>query len=749
MKILNNIRDKSFPSLENIDQIIFQVEKLKETFQALIATKDEDEIDLAEQISEEIHSSFKKIIEADSESKVVIDEIRVNFESYYSKSVVISKKFIEDELDFSSSADEIKALIHEVNYLDDKLNEFRNASYFRFTSSIDEANQSSEISQDTGIMVMLIGLTISLILLMGVHWSIVKPIIDVSKASREIGAENYDIVLTNKSSDEIGILTRNFNKMVKLLKAHHQHLDFIRDQSIMISKSASFKTLERNIADTFKQVCKMNSLNFYLSSTCFLQARLKSGFYLLEDNGEPNQSTVEKFSSQSNDAEIIDNKIRSFDFKSNDLLAVVEINSDNLDDTYYKVLDSFSGSITNALSTINLETAKNLIEIKSKEIETIFNSISQGICTLSADGIIDLQYSRHLEVILGRKNLHGMNLIDLISEKTEMGGDAISAARNALLASSDDWVGYFSINADHLPRKIVRFNDNMQSQTLELDWVPLCDSTDNVVSVLVAIRDITKLQSLEEQASTFKQKSDIIIQLVEVRDHIYADTINRCVAVNKRFTKLSKKLEVEDDDIAILRRDLHTIKGNSRAAGFTYLTDTIHVLEQAISDLQTNLPNGKKLIGKQIKIIDRDKFLSCYSSYKQVYEKILNRSAEKNSKLELSLLNPAISALSSASKTASTFPINQIKHYLQSLTSGVDKVSDLIAETFKNNLKIANNLKISKPKLNVSGMKSVLIYSRNRMMFVDCLNHLFANSFYHGFGKQQGLKNHQIHVQAE
>ena len=751
INILNNVRDKSFPSLENINKIIFQVEKLKETFQAIIATKDEDEIESAEILSEKINSSFERIVEADPETKANIDEIKNIYESYYKKSIIISKKFIEDDLDFVSSGEELQELINEVNYLDKRLNEFRNTSYMRFTSSINKANESSSRSQNAGIVVMIIGVVISLILLIWVQWAIVRPIIDVSKASKEVGSENFNIELTAKSSDEIGVLTSNFNKMVKMLKAHHQHLDFIRTQSIMISKSRTFKNLENNISTAFEQVCEISSLKFYLSNTCFLQTKINRGFYLLEDNGEPDKTSFQDFSEENNDNEKDNNRIKSLDFRSNDLLAVVEVNSDNLDETKYKVLNSFSGSIANALSTINLETAKNLIEIKSREIETIFNNISQGICTLSGDGIIDLQYSRHLETILGKENLHGMNLIELLFENTNLGGDAMSAASNALLASAGDWVGYFSINSDHLPRKILRLNDKKQYQTLELDWVPLCDSENNVVSILVAIRDVSKLQALEEQASTFKQKSDMIIQLVEVKDHLYSDIISRCLSTHKKIVSLSKKSELENEDLIVLKRDLHTIKGNARSAGFTYLTDAVHVLEQEISELKNELRPNQKITGKQIKGISRDKFLSCYSSYKQVFEKILNRSPETNSKLEKRLLNPAINALSSSSKSLGPRQINQIRNYLQSLTTGVDNVSDLITETFNNNLKLAKSLNISKPKLNVSGMNEVLIYQRNRMAFVDCLNHLFANSFYHGFVHNEEINEneHQIHIKAE
>ncbi len=52
-----------------------------------------------------------------------------------------------------------------------------------------------------------------------------QPIIKLSKASIEVSNKNFDIELPIRSKDEIGILTKNFNNMVKEIKEYSLHLE--------------------------------------------------------------------------------------------------------------------------------------------------------------------------------------------------------------------------------------------------------------------------------------------------------------------------------------------------------------------------------------------------------------------------------------------------------------------------------------------------------------------------------------------
>lgn len=65
----------------------------------------------------------------------------------------------------------------------------------------------------------------------------VKPILELTSATKEVAKGNFDIQVENKSSDEIGQLTQNFNKMTRELK----NIEYLRKDFIS-SVSHEFKT---------------------------------------------------------------------------------------------------------------------------------------------------------------------------------------------------------------------------------------------------------------------------------------------------------------------------------------------------------------------------------------------------------------------------------------------------------------------------------------------------------------------------
>lgn len=66
---------------------------------------------------------------------------------------------------------------------------------------------------------------------------VVKPILMLTEATQQVAKGNFDIEVENDSEDEIGILTQNFNKMVKELR----HMEILRKDFIS-NVSHEFKT---------------------------------------------------------------------------------------------------------------------------------------------------------------------------------------------------------------------------------------------------------------------------------------------------------------------------------------------------------------------------------------------------------------------------------------------------------------------------------------------------------------------------
>merc|ERR1712000_163505 len=59
-----------------------------------------------------------------------------------------------------------------------------------------------------------------------------RPILQVTDAARRVADNDLDVVLRVKTSDEIGFLAREFNRMVKGLREHRQMQKFVSGSTL-------------------------------------------------------------------------------------------------------------------------------------------------------------------------------------------------------------------------------------------------------------------------------------------------------------------------------------------------------------------------------------------------------------------------------------------------------------------------------------------------------------------------------------
>lgn len=82
---------------------------------------------------------------------------------------------------------------------------------------------------------------------------VVEPVIELNLATQEVARGNFDIQVENKSNDEVGELTKNFNKMTRELK----NIEYLRKDFIS-SVSHEFKTPIASIQGFAKLLQKGN-----------------------------------------------------------------------------------------------------------------------------------------------------------------------------------------------------------------------------------------------------------------------------------------------------------------------------------------------------------------------------------------------------------------------------------------------------------------------------------------------------------
>ncbi len=192
---------------------------------------------LRDEIIQNQKSTATSIIELNEKTDLDLDEI-INLSSnpiYYAHK-------IED--------------IHSLNITDDEIlkvqnNEIVSLSHSQFGDistvlMVDNSYIQISISTQNNIFFVAIfrlGFTLLLCVLIGAFLMVfsakraIKPIVKLTDATKEVAKGNFDIVVENKSKDEIGQLTNNFNIMIQELK----NIEYLRKDFIS-NVSHEFKT---------------------------------------------------------------------------------------------------------------------------------------------------------------------------------------------------------------------------------------------------------------------------------------------------------------------------------------------------------------------------------------------------------------------------------------------------------------------------------------------------------------------------
>lgn len=264
------------------------------------------------------------------------------------------------------------------------------------------------------------------------------------------------------------------------------------------------------------------------------------------------------------------------------------------------------------------ERTQDLAE-KNRDIQSLLSNMRQGLFTIQEDGSIHHEYSAYLADIFETDKIANQNAIEFLFSRADMGGDTINQIQACLMSAIGMDVANFQFNSHLLPREY----DHKTSQgvkTLSLDWNPIVEG-ETILKVMVSVRDITELRILENEAKHKERELSMVAQLLNVPAEKYLSYYesSRALLRNSR-----QQLAADSVNSAILEqlfRDMHTLKGNSRAHGFHHTANCAHQAEVLYGTLQA-APNAAD-IEKILAIIEVTE--SCLEEYHNVYQNVLGR----------------------------------------------------------------------------------------------------------------------------
>ncbi|HET9238452.1 MAG TPA: 7TM diverse intracellular signaling domain-containing protein [Oligoflexus sp.] len=264
------------------------------------------------------------------------------------------------------------------------------------------------------------------------------------------------------------------------------------------------------------------------------------------------------------------------------------------------------------------ENLEEIVSEKTREIRSILEQIPLGIFLITREGRkIHKDYSQHLLQLFEVQDLTGRDGLQLLLERSDLEPDQKSQMESVLDAIlGEDPLG-FALNQATLPRDMVVTRRDGTSMILELGWSPIVDPAGKVEQLLVTLRDMTELRSLELEARGKKEELLLIQELINVPAPIYHRFSSSCrdfLNENRRLINTVHDLDKDWEVLKILFINLHTMKGAARSLYFKKMTQVFHSVEQYYASLQKN-PDAPWDLGKMNRDLDdAERILDIYDS---------------------------------------------------------------------------------------------------------------------------------------
>lgn len=376
---------------------------------------------------------------------------------------------------------------------------------------------------------------------------------------------------------------------------------------------------------------------------------------------------------------------------------------------------------------------KKEVERQTRDIKSILQNIKQGIFTLvpphkeAGD-----QYSDHLIQLLGKENITGQTLDQLLLKESNLTSEARSQIEAAVDATLGENTLAFEMNEDNFIKELTFKKGSGQDPSIfEVDWNPIVNQQDVVEKILVSLRDVTEVRRLKTVAEQREEDIRILIELVQIPE----EKFQRFLAKTKEYIAenrdiILRKSEPRSEIIRRLFMNMHTIKGAARTYALKSISSSAHDIEQYYAALQRDEVewNDGKLMA------DLDEVHRILQQYQLVGEERLGwNSKEKIVKISRSKLETALHFLQGMDQSA----INpQQKQTLKTMTDYLgtlcfDPLPILIEEAARGLDSLARDLKKPMPRINLpEGL--VLVKEKGADFLYSIFLHLFRNSMDHG-----------------
>ena len=398
-------------------------------------------------------------------------------------------------------------------------------------------------------------------------------------------------------------------------------------------------------------------------------------------------------------------------------------------------------SLADDLSAVNLKlkgyikNVENLVEMKVKNIRSIFSHISVGIFTINREFKIEKDYSQALLTILNSDlDLAGQNPVEAVFSASNLSKEEVSRLQLALFCAIGEKHFIWELNQSCLVKEMTMMVDG-KLKILEVDFDPIVHD-DKVQQVVVTIRDATVARQRQEKELKQQKELELMHRLSEMKEgdyHLFRTEVDE--RTRDIAALLSKQNEDREKIINGIFIHLHTLKTHARSLNFRDLSGQLHQAEEYYSRIKAGKESWNSTVGE-------NHITSLHSSIGHLDEIFYEKLHRSNIPI-IKISEPEIS------NALTKLDDDQWLKYLQDGTIAVvmkpvfehlyKGSSKFLQDLLWEGTQMAQDLGKKVPRFEISGSE-VRFSQEGCRLLKDVLGHLIGNSLDHGIEDEHDRK---------
>ncbi|MEO1331086.1 MAG: ATP-binding protein [Pseudomonadota bacterium] len=258
-----------------------------------------------------------------------------------------------------------------------------------------------------------------------------------------------------------------------------------------------------------------------------------------------------------------------------------------------------------------------------RRFKALIDGAPYGVLSIEADLTIGPEYSSGLPQVLRLRDpdIAGRKAVPLLSQCFELSGEKGEAFAETLTLSLGESAINWDLNKDHLPSEIVL--GGLERRELDLVWTPMIDpETDQVSSVLVAIRDVTRERATAAALAAQRRSHEETLAMLDVLLSAPKARFSRFFAeADMRLDYLEPALRDPDGDRRRILIELHTLKGAARLLGLDNISGAIHDLEDKV---KARPGASAAVLSDRAAFEDWSRLFAAYEPLRRVFRDVLD-----------------------------------------------------------------------------------------------------------------------------